>query len=46
MIDNFFKNKFLNTLLYRVINNYYSSDFFLKNSKVMSLTAIKTYSQF
>lgn len=42
----FFFNKFFNTLFYRVINNFYSSDFFLRNSKVMSLSAIKTYSTF
>lgn len=46
IINSFFKNKFLNTLFCRVINNYYSSDFFLRNSKVMSLTALKMYSKF
>jgi NADH-quinone oxidoreductase subunit G len=46
IIDYYFKNKFLNTLFYRIINNYYSSDYFLRNSKVMSLTAIKMYSKF
>lgn len=45
-INYFFKNKFFNTLFYRIINNFYSSDFFLRNSKVMSLSAIKTYSTF
>jgi hypothetical protein len=38
-----FINKFYNTLFNRYINNYYSSDFFLRNSKIMSLSAIKTY---
>jgi hypothetical protein len=42
----FFKNKFLNTLFFRNINNYYASDFFLRNSKIMSLSAIKTYTIF
>lgn len=46
IIDSIFKSKFLNTLFYRIINNYYSNDFFLRNSKVMSLTAIKTYAKF
>ena len=46
IIDYYFKCKFLNTLFYRTINNYYSNDFFLRNSKVMSLTAIKTYAKF
>lgn len=34
-------NKFLNTIFNRFINNYYSDDFFLKNSKVMALCASK-----
>jgi hypothetical protein len=46
ILDYYFKSKFLNTLFYRIINNYYSNDFFLRNSKVMSLTAIKTYAKF
>lgn len=46
IINNFFKNKFLNTLFTRNINNYYSNDFFLRNSKIMSLSAIKTYIKF
>lgn len=46
ILDNTFKVKFLNTLFYRSINNYYFSDFFLRNSKVMSLSAIKTYITF
>ena len=46
IIDYYFKSKFLNTIFYRIINNYYSNDFFLRNSKVMSLTAIKTYAKF
>lgn len=37
------KNKFLNTIFNRFINNYYSTDFFLKNSKVMALCASKQY---
>jgi len=39
-------NKFLNTLFNRYINNYYSSDYFLKNSKIMAFCAIKTYIKF
>jgi hypothetical protein len=46
IISYYFKSKFLNTLFYRIINNYYSNDFLSRNSKVMSLTAIKTYAQF
>jgi len=46
IINNFFNNKFLNTLFIRNINNYYSNDFFLRNSKIMSLSAIKTYIKF
>jgi hypothetical protein len=44
--NNFYVNKFYNTLFNRNINNYYSNDFFLRNSKVMSLSAIKTYTIF
>jgi hypothetical protein len=38
-----FMFKFINLNFFRNINNYYSSDFFLKNSKIMSLCALKTY---
>lgn len=33
--------KVMNTLLSRSVNNYYSSDFFVKNSRVMSMAALK-----
>jgi hypothetical protein len=46
ILDHFYINKFLNTLFYRIVNNYYFSDFFLRNSKVMSLTALSMYSKF
>ena len=46
ILKNIFKNKFLNILFNRSINNYYFSDFVVKNSKVMSLSALKTYTQF
>lgn len=46
LLNNFYNNKFLNTLFNRFINNYYSSDYFLKNSKIMSFCAIKTYVKF
>lgn len=46
ILNIFFKNKYFNTLFNRNINNYYSNDFFLRNSKVMSLSAIKTYAYF
>jgi len=46
ILDKFFKNKFFNTLFFRSINNYYANDFFLRNSKIMSLSAIKTYFTF
>jgi hypothetical protein len=46
ILNSIFKNKFINTLFYRAINNYYFNDYFLKNSKIMSLTAVKTYIQF
>jgi len=45
-LNNFCVNKFFNTLFNRNINNYYSNDYFLRNSKVMSLSAIKTYTVF
>jgi hypothetical protein len=46
ILNKIFVNKFFNTLFNRNINNYYCNDFFLRNSKVMSLSAIKTYSVF
>jgi NADH-quinone oxidoreductase subunit G len=46
ILNKIFVNKYFNTLFNRNINNYYSNDFFLRNSKVMSLSAIKTYSIF
>lgn len=35
---------FFNSIINRSINNYYSSDFFIKNSKIMSMCALKTFS--
>lgn len=46
IVKNYYNIKFYNTNFYRYINNYYSNDFFLRNSKVMSLSAIKTYIKF
>ena len=46
ILDHFYIYKFFNTLFYRIVNNYYFSDFFLRNSKVMSLTALSMYSKF
>jgi NADH-quinone oxidoreductase subunit G len=46
ILNNIYINKFYNTLFNRTINNYYSNDFFLRNSKIMSLSAIKTYLKF
>jgi hypothetical protein len=45
-LKNIFKNKFLNIFFSRTVNNYYFDNFFLKNSKVMSLAALKTYIKF
>lgn len=39
-------NKFQNTLFNTFINNYYASDFYVKNSKVMSFCALKKYRVF
>ena len=36
-------NKFQNTLFNSFINNYYASDFYVKNSKIMSFCALKKY---
>ena len=36
-------NKFQNTFFNSFINNYYASDFYLKNSKIMSFSALKKY---
>jgi hypothetical protein len=46
LLKNIFKNKFLNIFFNRTINNYYFDNFFLRNSKVLSLSAIKTYIKF
>jgi len=40
----FFDNLLYNTLINRVINNYYSSDMFSRNSKIMSICATKVLS--
>ena len=37
-------NFFSNTIIPRSINNYYSSDYLVKNSKVMSMCAVKAFS--
>jgi len=39
---NSFDSSLYNSVINRTINNYYSSDMFSKNSRVMSLCAIKT----
>ena len=39
-------NKFQNTLFNSFINNYYASDFYTKNSKIMSFSALKKYKIF
>ena len=41
IIKNYFDGFFINTLLNSTISNYYASDIFTKNSKIMSLCAIK-----
>jgi hypothetical protein len=38
--------KFMNNIFSRFVNNYYSMDFFLKNSKVMSFSALYKYKTF
>jgi hypothetical protein len=39
-------NKFCNTFFNSVVNNYYISDFYTKNSKVMSFSSLKKYKIF
>jgi hypothetical protein len=36
----FYNLKFMNNIFNRFINNYYSMDFFLKNSKIMSFSSL------
>lgn len=39
-----FKVKFVfNSLFHRVVNNYYSTDIFTQNSRILSICALKTY---
>jgi len=38
-----YKLKASNINFFRSINNYYSSDYYLRNSKIMSLCSLKTY---
>jgi hypothetical protein len=49
-INNYFvykqSNKFNNNFFYSNINNYYLSDFYTKNSKVMSFSSLKKYKIF
>lgn len=40
---NYFNLKFLNTIFNLFINNYYSIDFYTKNSKIMSFSALKKF---
>ncbi len=40
--NSFYDGFFINTLLNRTVNNYYSSDFFIRNSKIMSIAAMRT----
>src|SRR5580693_4563322 len=42
----FYNLKFMNNIFSRFVNNYYSTDFFLKNSKVMSFSSLHTYKTF
>jgi len=35
--------KFVNSLFNRYTNNYYNTDFYIKNSKVMAFSALKQY---
>jgi len=42
----FTKVKIINNIFNLFINNYYSTDFFLKNSKVMSYCSLKKYTIF
>ena len=35
--------KILNNILFRFINNYYNTDFLIRNSKVMSFSSLKKY---
>lgn len=35
--------KFVNSKIFRYLNNHYNDDFFLKNSKIMSLCSYKSY---
>jgi hypothetical protein len=48
IISNFisFKVKIFNNIFNLFINNYYSTDFFLKNSKIMSYCSLKKYTIF
>jgi len=36
-----FNSALLNSVIYRSVNNYYSAEMYSKNSKVMSLCAVK-----
>jgi hypothetical protein len=37
------KNFFFNSLFHRVVNNYYFTDIFTNNSRVLSICALKSY---
>jgi hypothetical protein len=45
-LNKFYNFKFTNNIFNRFVNNYYSMDFFLKNSKVMSFSALYKYKIF
>lgn len=40
---NFFYLKFFNIIFFRLVNNYYTLDFYCKNSKILSLNSMKSY---
>jgi hypothetical protein len=46
LLNMFYNFKFMNNIFSRFVNNYYSMDFFLKNSKVMSFSALHKYKVF
>jgi hypothetical protein len=44
-VYNFFFFKFVNTIFFRLVNNYYDVDSYSKNSKILSLNSLKTFSR-
>lgn len=44
---NYFKiNKFCNNVFNSIVNNYYASDFYIKNSKIMSFGSLNQFKIF